>query len=332
MANESKISIIVPCFNAQSTIEKSLKSLVYQTFQNLEIIVVDDCSTDATPSRIARLASEFHNFNYVRLDENKGVHEARLAGLKKVTSPWVGFLDADDIALPNMYQRMYEAGVREDVDIVICGSWRVTSEGKRVSPKVVFPSDTKISQDLFGKFCRWEFGTGALWNKLYRYEVIAPFQNLHFDWRQNFNEDLLLNIGCFSSATSAYLMKDILHKYVDSFKSATSQMQRSTGYMQTFRAYALALNLYKNRGYEILEQITELYRRQLGFSCYQLDNLKELNEESRNRIEEAVCLIQQVYPLGLYLIASRHLVPPLTVKFILDKGIKIIKNRIGLGG
>jgi glycosyltransferase involved in cell wall biosynthesis len=331
MTNSRNVTVIVPCYNAQGCLEKSLRSLFSQSLQGLEIIVVDDCSTDATSEIVARLSEEYDDLVYLRLPENKGVHEARLAGLKKATSPWIGFLDADDIALPHMYQRMYEAGVQNGVDIVVCGSLRVTFEGKRISHKVIYPENRKISENLFDKFCRWEFGSGAVWNKLYRHETITPYQDLHFDWRQNCNEDLLLNIGCFLDASSVYLLKDVLHQYVENPYSATAKMKNTKGYIQTYRAYALAISLYAGRDVEIFEKITELYRRQLGFSCYQIGSLKDLHQVHREEIEEAINLIKDIYPLGLALIASRQVATPLSIRAIVDKVLKKFGARIYSG-
>ncbi|MFD2837441.1 glycosyltransferase [Azotobacter vinelandii] len=110
---------------------------------------------------------------------------------------WIGFLDADDVAHPDMFGSMHEVASEHLSDIVVCGSYRVAESGERLGTKISFVENTEISTDVFGRFCRFEFGTGMLWNKLYRREIILPFKEMDFPWRQNLNEDLLLNIGCF---------------------------------------------------------------------------------------------------------------------------------------
>src|SRR5690554_2042448 len=128
-----KVSVIVPVFNAGEKLVPSIESLLNQTLKDIEIIIVNDASTDNSGSVIDQLAKESTNIVPVHFSVNKGVHEARLAGLKRSTAPWIGFLDADDFARPNMFATLLSAAVDNDVDIVVCGSDRVTrSEERRV--------------------------------------------------------------------------------------------------------------------------------------------------------------------------------------------------------
>ncbi|MCS5856864.1 glycosyltransferase [Klebsiella pneumoniae subsp. pneumoniae] len=86
-----KVSVIVPVFNAGAKLLPSIESLLNQTLKDIEIIIVNDASTDNSGSVIDQLAKENTNIVPVHFSENKGVHEARLAGLKKSTAPWIGF-------------------------------------------------------------------------------------------------------------------------------------------------------------------------------------------------------------------------------------------------
>ncbi|WP_157746926.1 glycosyltransferase family 2 protein [Marinobacter sp. LV10R510-11A] len=85
------MSVIVPVFNGGDGLEFSLRSLLKQTLKKLEIIVVNDASTDNSEAVINHLASENGNIVAIHLPENQGVHEARLAGIKKAAAPWIGF-------------------------------------------------------------------------------------------------------------------------------------------------------------------------------------------------------------------------------------------------
>src|SRR5690554_5982234 len=135
MGDLAKISVIVPAFNAGEKLIPSIESLLNQTLKGVEIIIVNDASVDNSGAIIDQLAKEHTNIVPVHLSENQGVHEARLAGLKKSTAPWIGFLDADDFARPNMFSKMYAAAVDHRVDIVVCGSDRVDEQRKCVSTK-----------------------------------------------------------------------------------------------------------------------------------------------------------------------------------------------------
>ena len=305
MGSGKSVSVIVPVFNAAGSLERSVRSLMTQTLSDLEIILVNDASTDASASIIHRLAEECSNIIYIELPENRGVHEARLAGLAAANAPWIGFLDADDIALPDMFESMYRAGVEKSVDIVACGSYRVTSNRKRLEPKVKYPENMVVSDDLFARFCSFEFGTGTIWNKLYRREIVIPLVNLYYPWRQNINEDLILSIGIFLNASSLYLMKDIFHEYVLTDGSVTSSLGKGKSFVETYRAYAIALNLYAVSGDVVAQNICSLYRRQFDFPSYRVASLEEVYPH-KERLQEAVDLVSKSYPPGLAMIVPRN--------------------------
>lgn len=326
MNKDPSVSVIVPVFNAGEGLEFSLQSLLNQSLERLEIIVVNDASTDTSAQVIDRLASEFGNIVAIHFDENLGVHEARLAGLKKAKAPWIGFLDADDFARPNMFESLLGAASQQNVDIVVCGSYRVTTERKPIASKLRFKRNARVDSEVFEKFCRFEFGTGMLWNKLYRREVIVPYADMHFPWRQSINEDLILNIGCFHKAQSVFLMDEILHEYVLNESSVTSTTNHAQAYVNTFRACALAVSLFADLGSDVIARIIEMYRTQLSWDDYQVDDLSTIQAHEEH-LNQAVDLIHRTYPPALALLAARQ--PPslvggkLAVKSLLDRCLSL---------
>lgn len=298
------VSVIVPVYNAENSLDRSLRSLTEQTSNNLEFIIVNDGSADFSKSIINRFASLDDRVTIVDFETNKGVHEARLAGLKVATGSWIGFLDADDIARPGMFEIMKIAGEKNGADIVICGSYRVDEKRKKIAPKYMVKKNQKIVDDIFKRFCFFEFGTGSLCNKLYRSEIIKPYASLHFPWRQSINEDLLLNIGCFYSADSVYLLTEVLHEYVYNKDSVTSNIGKDRAFVETFRAFALAILHYSKLGDEVLGDIINLYRSQLSRGGYQVYSAGSLGAY-RQELIEAVDLIHNINPLSLSLLSAR---------------------------
>lgn len=286
----SEVSVIVPAYNTGEQLIPTINSLLNQSLNALEIIIVNDASTDDTAAIIDQLADQNPKIIPIHFSENKGVHEARLAGLKKSSAPWIGFLDADDFARPEMFETLFSTAEHYAVDIVICGSDRVTPARQVIAQKLRFAQSEKVSSDVFQRFCQFDFGTGMLWNKLFKRSVIEPWFDLHFPWRQNINEDLLLNIGCFYRAETVYLLKNVLHEYVVSKSSVTAGMQNSWAYVETFRAYALAINCYQRLGSEAVANIIEMYRTQMSWGRYQLADINELAAHEK-RLEEATRLL-----------------------------------------
>lgn len=300
-----KVSVIVPVFNAGEKLVPSIESLLNQTFKGIEIIIVNDASTDDSGAVIDQLANGNPNIRPVHLPENKGVHEARLTGLKLSTAPWIGFLDADDFARPNMFETMLSAAESNNVDIVVCGSDRVTPGRKVIAPKLRFPRSTKVTADIFERFCKFEFGTGMLWNKLFRRSVIEPWFDLHFPWRQSINEDLLLNIGCFHNSGSVCLLNEQLHEYVLVDSSVTTKMQNCWAYVETFRAYALAITCYQKLGNTAVMGIIDMYRTQISWGTYQVEGADMLTKY-KEQLEEATCLLCKENPYALAAIVARQ--------------------------
>lgn len=299
------VSVIVPVFNAGKGLEATLRTLLNQTLKNIEIIIVNDASTDNSADVINLLAAENDNIVPIHLTENMGVYEARLTGIKRAAAPWLGFVDADDFVHPGMFEVMLGAAKKHDVDIVVCGANRVTPERKPIGAKVRFECSKKVDTDVFEKFCRFEFGTGMLCNRLYRRDVITPYADMHFPWRQNMNEDLLLNIGCFHKADSVYLSDEILYDYVLNPSSVTSTTNNLAAYVELYRAYALAVSNYSKLGSDVICNIIEMYRIQLLWEVYQVDNINEILVYEP-RLKEAVDLIYQSYPIAAAVLTVRQ--------------------------
>ena len=99
-----KISVIIPVYNAEKYIEAPLESLLAQSYRELEIIAVDDGSSDSTPDILGAVASRDERVRVVRL-ENGGASRARNVGLDIASGEYIGFADADDLAMPDKDSR-----------------------------------------------------------------------------------------------------------------------------------------------------------------------------------------------------------------------------------
>lgn len=121
----AKISIIIPCYNSQKTVFRAVKSVVRQSFRDLNIILVNDSSTDGTEAILKRLAESDSRIRVVSHDENLGVDFARFTGIQEATSPYLCFLDADDNLTKDAISTLLFIAEREDADIVEGTSSRV---------------------------------------------------------------------------------------------------------------------------------------------------------------------------------------------------------------
>lgn len=127
MGNEiPKISIIVPAYNAESTIARCVNSILAQTLPDFELIIIDDGSTDKTSQICAAYSDD--RIRYYR-KENGGPSSARNMGLSLARGEYIGFADADDGTVPEMYEKMYAAAKEHDADLCVC-DFTFISEGR----------------------------------------------------------------------------------------------------------------------------------------------------------------------------------------------------------
>lgn len=298
------VSVIVPVHNAAATIDATLASLFAQTLERIEIIAVDDASRDESAQILQRIAEREPRLKVLRLDQNGGVHEARAAGLRMAGAQWIGFVDADDFARPQMYATVFEAAVREGVDVVVCSTDRVTQDRKTLGPHTSFRSTGRFDDHLFDRYCRLDFGNGSLCNKIYRADNIRRWGARSFRWRQDANEDTLVNLGVFSDARSVCVLPQALYEYVFNPRSATSSSDNYKAFTLLLRAYAIAIDQFADAGAGALTSITSLYRRQIDYGCYQLPD-GALPPEHMGAVAEAITLLGQRHPAALALLAAR---------------------------
>lgn len=115
-----KLSIIIPVYNTEAYLEECLNSLVQQTLDDLEILVVDDGSTDRSLQIAKEFEKAYPNKLKVFAKENGGQASARNLAMTYAQGAYLGFVDSDDWVDTTMYQEMYDAAIQEDADIVVC--------------------------------------------------------------------------------------------------------------------------------------------------------------------------------------------------------------------
>ena len=126
-----KISVIVPVYNVEKYIKKCLDSLVNQTLDGVEIIVVNDGSPDNSQNIIDEYTKKYKNVkSYIK--ENGGLSDARNYGIKKATGKYISFVDSDDYIRNDMLEIMYNYAIKEDLDVVVCDSINVYDNGSEI--------------------------------------------------------------------------------------------------------------------------------------------------------------------------------------------------------
>lgn len=207
-----KISVIVPAYNSESTIERCLKSLIKQTYNNMEIIVINDGSTDKTDEIIRRIVAEnFDKIKYISR-ENKGIGFTRNEGLKNATGDLIGFTDSDDFVEPDMFEKMFLKMTESNADIVIC-NYNVCNLNSKNKVDIKLPNI--VSFDDYPQIInKIDF---APWNKLYKKEL---FNDVFFPENLKY-EDLNTIIKVFSKSKKIVKLNDYLYNYLINLNGET---------------------------------------------------------------------------------------------------------------
>lgn len=164
-----KVSIIVPVYNVEKFLEKSMDSLINQTLDDIEIIAIDDGSTDSSLKILKEYEEKYNNIR-VYTKENGGLSDARNYGLQYVQGEYVAFLDSDDYVDDTLYEKMYNQAIEKKADYVECDFiWEypdknIIDTGIRYSNKI----------EMF------TYGRVVAWNKLIKSDIIIKNENLRF--------------------------------------------------------------------------------------------------------------------------------------------------------
>ncbi len=220
---EYKISVIVPIYNLEGCVEKTLSALLSQTHENIEIIAVDDGSRDGSAQIIQRMADADSRIKPI-FKQNGGASDARNAGLAIADGDYIGFVDGDDIPELDMYEYLLKGALKHDADTVQCG---MIENGKIVvTPK----KDVVTSSPLKCKKYIKNFSGGSCC-KLYKRELI---EGLRFPLGYKVGEDMYFNIAAVCRSKRAALLCEAKYNYVRRGDSATST-QNLTDYSNALK-------------------------------------------------------------------------------------------------
>lgn len=169
---EPQVSLIIPAYNAQDYIARSIDSALASDFDNLEIIIVNDGSTDETEKII-----DWYDLNYpnvVKINkENGGVADARNRGIEAAKGKYIAFLDNDDLIRPDMIGKLYNTVEKNSCDIAIAPLYRITDNGYTVHCNLPFNEDLPYNVDKYFEIMYTPgYYNCAIWNKLYKASLV----------------------------------------------------------------------------------------------------------------------------------------------------------------
>ena len=270
---EAKVSVIIPAYNAERFLRRSVDSVVAQSFTLWELVIVDDGSTDATPQLADELAANDPRITVVHKRPNAGLAEARRTGIHSTTAPHVLHLDADDWLLPEAISLLYSRCCERELDF--CAGMPLVYHKENKVRQYRHPFEGEMDRN---DFLHMVLNDGNLpnWGSVSRRELwhddMFPPADMSLP-----NEDLLLNVGLAKRINRAGVYNDlIVCAYAINPMSLTSQgaLYQAVRWQRFFYFLRSQLSVLG-----VLEQYeTEVRRIEIDHAAFHLHDLDPKNE------------------------------------------------------
>jgi glycosyltransferase involved in cell wall biosynthesis len=208
------ISVIVPVYNAEEYLPACLDSILKQDLREIEIIVIDDGSTDGSGKIADRYAKGDSRIQVIH-QENAHLSASRNAGMQLATGEYIAFIDSDDWIETDMFSSMYKVAKREESDVVICSVTVEYTKDNRIYFEKVNQEYTERDQknfySLFVELSKLHLFNYA-WNKIYRAQILRD-QKLNFEVEAPF-EDIAFNLQVLQSIGTISVLPNTYYHYM----------------------------------------------------------------------------------------------------------------------
>lgn len=261
-----KVSVIVPFYNVEGYIEKCLETLVNQTLQDIEIILVNDGSKDRSVNIVKKFQSSYPEKIVYLEKENGGLSDARNYAIPHAKGEYIAFLDSDDYVEKDMYQKMYELAVKENSDMVECDFyWEYPDKTKKDIGEIYHGSNEMIEKIRV-----------VAWNKLIKKEILEDTK-IQFPKGYRY-EDVEFTYKLIPYIKNVSFLKEACIHYIQREGSISNSQNERT--KEIFDVLEHVLQYYKEMG------IYEKYKTELEYIyiryafCSSLRRISKIQDET----------------------------------------------------
>lgn len=281
--NKDLISIIVPTYNREKTIKKSIESLIKQTYEMIEIIIVDDGSTDDTEKVVSRIKDS--RVRYVKLPENKGACYARNIGIKEAKGKYIMFNDSDDTFVNNKVELQYKNIIENKSDMDFC-KLKIHSDDKVVE----VPSQEQMQnievQGIVAELCNANFISTQSF--LVKKSVIEKY--LFDEGLPRFQDyDLMLRMVPHVKVSFTDMFLADLYRQTDSISRSNVKLSKAVGIM-----FAKNYDLNKKNMDALKQQLFRISEDLTGYISFLETNLNNSNDNLERLDSEYKAILENL--------------------------------------
>lgn len=301
------LSIIIPIYNAEKFLNKCLDSILEQTYTDFEVILVDDGSTDNSPSICLNYSSNDGRIRYIK-KENGGAYQARIYGAERASGTYITFCDADDFyATKDAFTLLHEELAKEKCSAIQFGYIKKYNHLKRKDISVESPLDTDrnrfLSQEYPKLLCSfWEKShlTTNVWNKVYHRKLLSNLPDSDLAEKVFWGDDQILNLHLLATCESFRFIPDTLYCYRQLSGGTNSFSAHTMKDLDNIKKYQLLyLGHYQGDSKESIQNT--LFSEVAGWFFYYVQQaLDYLNDA------ELMTLITETLRLPRFLLAREY--------------------------
>lgn len=281
-----KISVVVPVYNTEKYLARCLDSLLAQTYKALEIIVVDDGSTDKS-GEIADFYTKKDERIQVLHIQNGGVSNARNQGIARATGEYIAFVDSDDTVRENMYERLMDVALKTGADIV---SSNLLINGEVITHPLkenyLYPQQ-EVKKEILPSFSRnGAIAITAFTNKIIKSQIIKE-NHLEFYVGFSYQEDLMFMINVLANISSFYYLPEAFYEYYPMPTGLYSSYRKDGGvkFIEARKRINGLIEKYKIENIDV-KHLDETFLYNITWFIYRTNNRVPNKKERKSLINE----------------------------------------------
>lgn len=211
--HDDLISIIVPIYNKEKYLAKTIESILNQTYKNFELLLIDDCSIDKSVEICEKYQKNDSRIRIIKNEKNSGVSKTRNVGIENAKGKYICFVDADDTIKPNMYEILHTYISEYDLDFVQCMN---VGSKKKLDQDIEW---LKGKEKIFSIYLVEDKISDTVWSKMFKKDIL---KKVRFNTEYRKHEDTLFIFDVVKECNNICLLKDELYNYHNSSNSLTN--------------------------------------------------------------------------------------------------------------
>lgn len=280
-----KVSVIIPCYNVAEYLPRCIESVITQTLKDIEIICIDDMSTDDTLNILKKYAKKDNRIHIINHKKNLGVAVARNDGMDAANGEYIGFIDPDDYIDTDFYEKLYNKAKKTNADIVKAGVISVNM------------NNYHISKNTFNQLYKF---TNSFWSAIYKHDFLKKY-NIHFPAHIRTSQDsVFLTQSCINTNNIEFVNNTFYHYFYQRPGSLDSKFLSRAKAESKYNAFLMNIQYIANK--KLSKKITGIFLNAhvLSHTEYELSKNFEFDSD-RKKFFNLLVLVYKKYNLNKYL-------------------------------